>query len=104
MWFSRMAIEKESPEEYGYDRIEHTLGESAAPDHSLEELNVKLNLQGLVLCYGHHRGKPELREHIADQYEGCASTIYSSQRAMSFGEQTLCEGLNLFYRIKRRSI
>jgi len=70
MWFSRMAIEKESPEEYGYDRIEHNLAESAAPDRSLEELNVTPNLQRLVLCYGHHRGKPELREHIADQYEG----------------------------------
>lgn len=77
MWFSRMAIEKESLEEYGYDRIEHNLGESAAPDHSLKELNVKLNLQRLVLCYGHHKGKPELREHIADQYEGlCLLRIF----------------------------
>jgi len=78
MWFSRMTIEKESQEEYGYDRIHHNLGENAAPDHSLEELNVKLNFQRLVLCYGHRGGKPELREHIADQYEVCVQTVHSS--------------------------
>jgi len=70
--------EKEPPEEYGCDRIHHNLGESAAPDHSLEELNVKLNLQRLVLCYGHRGGEPELREHIADQYEVCVQTVHSS--------------------------
>jgi len=69
MWFKRMAIEKESPEEYGYNRILYNLGESSAPDCVLGELNLELQLNNVVLCYGKHRGKPELRERIAAQYE-----------------------------------
>jgi aspartate/methionine/tyrosine aminotransferase len=58
-----MAIEFESPEEFGYDRIRHNLAESSTADTPLRDLDVALD--DLVLMYGDHRGAPGLRSAIA---------------------------------------
>lgn len=63
-----MPIEIESPEMMGYENITYNLAESSVSDIYLSELNLQLN--GLFLCYGHHIGKPELRERIAQLYPG----------------------------------
>jgi aspartate/methionine/tyrosine aminotransferase len=68
MKFRRMPIEKESPEELGYDRIACNLSESSVTDAVLRDLDVRL--QDLVLPYIEHRGDRRLREAIAAQYEG----------------------------------
>jgi aspartate/methionine/tyrosine aminotransferase len=58
-----MPIEIESPEQLGYDTIECNLAESSIQDAVFQNLN--LNLNHLVLGYGHHLGKLQLRELIA---------------------------------------
>ena len=63
MRWRRMPMEEESPEEYGYDRIRANLAESSCRDRRLGELG--LDLDGLVLLYGDHRGMPELRALLA---------------------------------------
>jgi aspartate/methionine/tyrosine aminotransferase len=68
MKFRRMAIEKESPEELGYDRIACNLSESSVTDAVLGDFAVRL--QDLALPYVEHRGDRRLREAIAAQYPG----------------------------------
>jgi aspartate/methionine/tyrosine aminotransferase len=63
MRYRRMPIEIESPEELGYGTIACNLAESSIADASLDDLGV--DLRGLLLRYGDHRGLPELRELIA---------------------------------------
>ncbi len=63
MDYRRMPIEAESPEELGYARIRANLAESSVADTPLGELGVELD--GLVLQYGDHRGRPGLRAAIA---------------------------------------
>lgn len=63
MKYTRMAIERESPEEIGYGRIENNLSESSIRDLSLSQLDV--DLSGLTLFYGSHRGDTRLRELVA---------------------------------------
>lgn len=63
MRYRRMPIEIESPEQFGYDNILCNLAESSVTDARLDELNI--SLKDLVLAYGDHMGKPELRELIA---------------------------------------
>ncbi len=58
-----MAIEAESPEQFGYDRIRFNLAESSVPDTPLRDLDVSLD--DLVLMYGDHMGRPGLRAAIA---------------------------------------
>jgi aspartate/methionine/tyrosine aminotransferase len=58
-----MPIEVESPEQLGYNSIECNLAESSVTDALFGNLDI--DLRKLVLCYGDHLGKPELREHIA---------------------------------------
>jgi len=60
-----MPIEIESPEQMGYGNIECNLTESSFADANLEDL--KLHLNDLVLCYGSHTGKTELREFLAQE-------------------------------------
>lgn len=67
MKYERMPIEIESPEQLGYDTIECNLAESSVHDAVFQDL--KLNLNDLVLAYGHHLGKTELRELLAQRYE-----------------------------------
>jgi aspartate/methionine/tyrosine aminotransferase len=61
--YVRMAMEEESPEEFGYERIRHNLSESSVRDRSFGELGV--DLDDLVLFYGDHRGHPGLRDLVA---------------------------------------
>ena len=42
MNYTRMVIEKESPEEYGYDRIRYNLSESSVADQKLSDLGLSL--------------------------------------------------------------
>ncbi|MEZ4672008.1 MAG: pyridoxal phosphate-dependent aminotransferase [Anaerolineae bacterium] len=63
MHYRRMPIEMESPEQFGYGNIDCNLAESSVTDGLLRDLNLKLD--DLVLMYGDHYGKPELRELVA---------------------------------------
>lgn len=65
MNYARMVIEKEAPEEYGYDRIRYNLSESSIADQKLSDIGIKL--PDLTLFYGEHRGDRALRELIAAQ-------------------------------------
>ena len=68
MNYARMVIEKEAPEEYGYDRIRFNLSESSIADRKLSDIGI--SLPDLTLFYGEHRGEAELRNLIAAQDEG----------------------------------
>jgi aspartate/methionine/tyrosine aminotransferase len=63
MRYRRMPIEVESPEELGYGRIRCNLAESSIADRRLADLGT--TLADLVLQYGDHRGRPDLRAAIA---------------------------------------
>src|SRR6478736_3036233 len=65
MDYKRMPIEIESPEQIGYSNVKYNLAESSVRDVSLDLK--QLDLQNLLLCYGDHFGKPELRELIAGE-------------------------------------
>lgn len=68
MKYKRMSIEIESPEQIGYGSIECNLAESSVNDAVFKDL--RLNLNDLILCYGSHTGKTELRELIASELSG----------------------------------
>lgn len=68
MKYTRMAIEEDAPEELGYGRIRNNLSESSVPDRELRDIGV--DLSGLTLFYGEHRGTHALRELIASQGGG----------------------------------
>lgn len=71
MNYVRMPIELESPEQLGYDTIRFNLSESSVADRRLGELNLRLD--DLLLCYGDHRGAPDLRARIAGLGTGLAA-------------------------------
>lgn len=66
MLYKRMEIEKESPEEIGYDTIKYNLSESSVTDLKMSELG--LSLDNLTLKYIGHRGIPALRAAIVSDY------------------------------------
>ncbi|MBZ9658891.1 aminotransferase class I/II-fold pyridoxal phosphate-dependent enzyme [Mesorhizobium sp. ESP-6-4] len=68
MNYTRMVIEKEAPEEYGYERIRYNLSESSIADQKLSDIG--LALPDLTLFYGEHRGDKDLRALIAGQDTG----------------------------------
>jgi len=68
MRYTRMPIEVESPEEYGYGRIRYNLAESSVTDQRLSDL--KLSIPDLTLLYGEHRGSEALRGLIAAEGQG----------------------------------
>lgn len=68
MQYRRMPIEIESPEQLGYDSIAYNLAESSVTDAVFGDLQLDLNK--LVVCYGHHLGKPELRDLLLLGYSG----------------------------------
>ena len=68
MKFIRMPIEKESPEELGYGNLKYNLTESSVTDMRLQNIPVPWN--EIVLAYTDHKGKPELRDLIAQDYPG----------------------------------
>lgn len=59
MQYRRMPIEIESPEQLGYDTILYNLCESSTVDTRFGDIG--LDLDNLILAYGDHYGKPELR-------------------------------------------
>jgi aspartate/methionine/tyrosine aminotransferase len=63
MDYRRMPIEIESPEQFGYERIKYNLAESSVTD--LKFSHLRIDLENLVLAYGDHRGKLELRKALA---------------------------------------
>jgi aspartate/methionine/tyrosine aminotransferase len=67
MDYRRMPIEIESPESYGYENIDCNLSESSFSDQRLKDLDI--HLDDLLLVYGNHLGKPELRELIAAEIQ-----------------------------------
>ncbi len=68
MRIPRMAIEAESPEQLGYDRLKFNLTESSVRDRDLAEFD--LDLKALTLCYGDHLGRADLRAMIAARAGG----------------------------------
>lgn len=68
MQYRRSAIEIESPEQIGYDRIRYNLSESSFSDQYLDLSKLSLPPQ-LSLSYTNHAGNPELRQAIADTYQ-----------------------------------
>ena len=68
MNYARMVIEKEAPEEYGYDRIRYNLSESSIGDQKLSDIGIAL--MDLTRFVGEHRGDRALRELIAAQDRG----------------------------------
>ncbi len=65
MLYKRMPIEIEAPEGFGYENIDCNLSESSFTDQKLSDLGIVI--KDLLLVYGDHRGKPELRELIAKE-------------------------------------
>ena len=65
MNYVRMFIEKESPEQLGYDKIKNNLTETSVRDRNIKDLG--LVLDDILLPYGDHLGDPRLREIIAQQ-------------------------------------
>ena len=70
MRYRRMPIEVESPEQYGYDRIDCNLAESSLSDLRLGDLVAPEELADLVLAYGDHLGHPGLRAIVAADGKG----------------------------------
>ncbi len=81
MQYRRMIMEVESPEELGYSHIRNNLSESSIADRVLGEFTV--DLSGLTLLYGVHRGDPKLRELIAAQAD--SDTISAHDVLVSAG-------------------
>ena len=83
MNYTRMPIEIESPEMMGYQNLRHNLTESSVFDANLSEIHIQLN--DLILCYGHHIGKPELRALIA---QSSASSLHENDILLTAGAAT----------------
>ena len=64
MWFKRMELEVWF-DRYQYE-IRYDIGESAVKTLRLKDVSV--NLENVCLRYGYHKGLPELRETVAEQY------------------------------------
>jgi aspartate/methionine/tyrosine aminotransferase len=71
MKYARMTIEKESPEEYGYDRIRYNLSESSIADQTLSDIGARI--PDIKLLYGEHRGDRKLRTLVADPEPGLSA-------------------------------
>ena len=102
MWFRRMVLE-EWFDEYQY-AVDYDIGESAVKYLTMEEVGVDLG--NLPLRYGHHMGRPDLREVIAQQYpglsgeqilvtQGCSEAIFIVMMALlKPGDQVVVEQPN----------
>jgi aspartate/methionine/tyrosine aminotransferase len=66
MRYKRMPIEIESPEEFGYDKVQYNLSESSVSDLKMSDL--QLSLDNLELSYIPHKGNQELREALASEF------------------------------------
>jgi len=72
MKYARMTIEKESPEEYGYDLIRYNLSESSIADQTLSDIGVRIP-SDVKLLYGEHRGDRALRALVAAPEPGLSA-------------------------------
>ncbi len=88
-----MPIEIESPEQLGYGKIRCNLAESSVTDVRWSELN--FSPVDFPLCYADHKGKPELRELIAEKYEGISADdvllVPGAAAALFIVSTALCE-------------
>lgn len=66
MWFKRMELEVWF-DKYQY-AIDYDIGESAVKTLAVEDLDI--DLSQVMLRYGYHSGRPDLRACIAEQYRG----------------------------------
>lgn len=66
MWYNRMELETWF-DQY-QNEIDFDIGESAVKTLTLKDVSV--DLQDVLLRYGYHKGEPELRAAIAEQYPG----------------------------------
>ncbi|MFC2157920.1 aminotransferase class I/II-fold pyridoxal phosphate-dependent enzyme [Acidobacteriota bacterium] len=64
MWFNRMELEVWF-DKYQYE-IDYDIGESAVKTLTVKDVDIDLNK--VLLRYGHHTGSPALKEVIADSY------------------------------------
>lgn len=71
MKYVRMPIEKEAPEQLGYDTIKYNLSESSVADRSVQD--VIGDPANILLCYGDHYGDRDLRAAIATMGAGLSS-------------------------------
>src|SRR5262245_30241491 len=62
--YRRAAIEIESPDQLGYDTIVCNRSKSSVTDARMQDLD--LSLEDVVLQYGDHFGKAELRKLITE--------------------------------------
>ncbi|OGM43185.1 aspartate aminotransferase [Aspergillus bombycis] len=67
MKYTRMAIEIESPEEYGYEKIKYNLSESSIADQTLGSLG--LQIPDLKLLYNEHKGSTGLRSLVVKDHD-----------------------------------
>jgi len=65
--YRRSAIETESPEQYGYEKIKYNLAESSVSDAFWGDID--WHIEDLTLCYTDHLGNPGLRELIAEEMD-----------------------------------
>jgi aspartate/methionine/tyrosine aminotransferase len=80
MLYKRMPIEIEAPEGLGYENIDCNLSESSFADQKLSGLGI--DISNLVLFYGDHKGKSELRMLIAaDAHVGAEEVLVTSGAA-----------------------
>lgn len=63
--YRRTPIERESPEQLGYENIRYNLTESSVTD--MKYTDFKLDIGNLVFSYTGHRGDLQLRQLIADK-------------------------------------
>jgi aspartate/methionine/tyrosine aminotransferase len=73
MLYRRMPIEIEAPEGFGYENIDCNLSESSFTDQRISDVGININ--DLVLFYGDHKGKPELRELLANEINLTADDV-----------------------------
>lgn len=66
MYYRRMPIEVESPEQMGYATIRNNLSESSYTDTFFKDIRPTTDLSNLLLCYGSHEGHEGLREAIVE--------------------------------------
>ncbi len=85
MRYRRLPIEIESPEQLGYDRIRNNLAESSVRDLRLDAIDPGLGerLAGLVLAYGDHLGRPDLRSSIATHWSMAPEEILTTPGAVA---------------------
>ncbi len=69
MWFNRMELEIWF-DTYQYS-VDYDIGESAVKTLSVKDVGI--DLDEVLLRYGHHKGHPDLRSAIAEQYPGLSS-------------------------------